>query len=48
MPKELTEPTMSGAAISLISMTILMLLLVWHFAKYLTFVNTNDLSIPDP
>ena len=59
MPRELTEPTVTGASgnfmilyslclVSLVSMTVLMFMLVMEFAKFLTIKATSELALFDP
>ncbi|CDW91058.1 UNKNOWN [Stylonychia lemnae] len=48
MPRELSEATVSGATISVISSTLLSLLLVYEFAKYMQFNESRELAIANP
>eukprot|EP00347_Sterkiella_histriomuscorum_P015427 403357066 len=48
MPVELTEPTASGATISVLAGTLLSLLMVYEVAKYITPKQTSELAVVNP
>lgn len=48
MPRDLTEPSVTGASVSVISMTFVIFLIIYQMVKFLTMNVTSELMLLDP